>query len=207
MVKTSKNLTFHLQPHSFPFSAILSKVRSPNWRVQKPMSPTSSLFFLSSQLMNGALRVDFNYCSVAVGIGHALNWNETHFFPSAGEGGEWRVKGETGYCILIEPSSGWKFSHNYARQTKIRRHTIWKTASELKLNKRVSLGEIMVSRRLGRLCQEPGLSLCNDWFYYWRPGKFTCAYVKAMQSNRGLSAWLAQAYVSKKNLSLSMISN
>lgn len=52
--------------------------------------------------MNGALRVDFNYCSVDVGIGHALNWNETHFFPSAGEERDWRVKGEFGYCILIE---------------------------------------------------------------------------------------------------------
>lgn len=34
--------------------------------------------------MNGALRVDFNYCSVEVGIGHALNWNETHFSPQQG---------------------------------------------------------------------------------------------------------------------------
>lgn len=65
--------------------------------------------------MNGALRMDFNYCSVEVGIGHALNWNETHFFPSAGAGDNWRVKGETGYCILIEPSSGAKFSHNCAK--------------------------------------------------------------------------------------------
>lgn len=39
---------------------------------------------LSSLLMNGALRVDFNYCSVEVGIGHALNWNETHFSPQQG---------------------------------------------------------------------------------------------------------------------------
>lgn len=68
--------------------------------------------------MNGALRSDFNYSSVEVGIGHALNWNETHFFPSAGEGGDWRVKGETGYCILIEPSSGTKFSNNCAGLTK-----------------------------------------------------------------------------------------
>lgn len=71
--------------------------------------------------MSVALRVDFNYCSVEVGIGHALNWNETHFSPQQGREGEWRVKRErerereTGYCILIEPSSGTKFSQNCRR--------------------------------------------------------------------------------------------
>lgn len=39
---------------------------------------------LSYALMNGPLRVDFNYRSVEVGIGHALNWNETHFSPQQG---------------------------------------------------------------------------------------------------------------------------
>lgn len=48
-----------------------------------PCPPPLSLF-LSSVLMNGALRVDFNYCSVEVGIGHALNWNETHFSSQQG---------------------------------------------------------------------------------------------------------------------------
>lgn len=60
--------------------------------------------------MNGPLRVDFNYCSVEVGIGHALNWNETHFSPQQGREENEGEKGETGYCILIEPSSGTKFS-------------------------------------------------------------------------------------------------
>lgn len=55
--------------------------------------------------MNGALRVDFNYCSVEVGIGHALNWNETHFSPQQGR------EENGGY---LPPSSGTKFSQNCA---------------------------------------------------------------------------------------------
>lgn len=62
---------------------------------QRPLSPTS--VSLSSPLMNGALRVDFNYCSVEVGIGHALNWNETHFSFS---GGGWRTEGKKRNWLL-----------------------------------------------------------------------------------------------------------
>lgn len=50
----------------------------------EPLVPHLFSLSLSSPLMNGALRVDFNYCSVEVGIGHALNWNETHFSPQQG---------------------------------------------------------------------------------------------------------------------------
>ena len=67
---------------------------------EAPPPPT----FLSRSVMNESLRVDFNYGSVELGLGHALNWNETHFPPQWGivekermEGGrEKDMKGETG---------------------------------------------------------------------------------------------------------------
>ena len=67
---------------------------------EAPPPPT----FLSRSVMNESLRVDFNYGSVELGLGHALNWNETHFSPQWGivekerkEGErEKYMKGETG---------------------------------------------------------------------------------------------------------------